>query len=186
MDFDSYAQFAVDLVSSEPDELDPADPLGSLDGLRSDLLASRPWMAQRARTSDLAPLITLRSELRVVFDAAHDGRSADAVARLNALLDEHRPQPSISGHDDSDWHLHVADAEGSVVTEYASGAVMGLAMAFLDLGPQRFGVCGDPRCSGVFIDTTRNRSRRYCSERCASRANVAAHRERQRTTAAEG
>jgi predicted RNA-binding Zn ribbon-like protein len=59
---------------------------------------------------------------------------------------------------------------------------MGLAMAFLDLGADRFGTCADPRCGGgVFIDTSRNRSRRYCSDRCASRANVAAHRERHRS-----
>jgi hypothetical protein len=94
-----------------------------------------------------------------------------------------RPQPSISGHDDSDWHLHIADDRGPVATEFATGAVMGLAMAFLELGPERFGNCADPRCGGVFLDASRNRSRRYCSDRCASRANVAAHRQRQRSGA---
>jgi predicted RNA-binding Zn ribbon-like protein len=57
---------------------------------------------------------------------------------------------------------------------------MGLTMAFLDLGRARLGACDDPRCRGVFLDTSRNRSRRYCSDRCASRANVAALRRRQR------
>jgi predicted RNA-binding Zn ribbon-like protein len=180
VDFDSYAGFAVDLVSSEPDELEPADVLTDLDGLAS-FLASRPWMAERATTSDIAPLVRLRRQLREVFDAAHDGRSADVVDRLNRLLDHHRPQPSISGHDDTDWHLHVADDHAPVATEYATGAVMGLAMAFLEHGVERLGTCADPRCGGVFLDTSRNRSRRYCSDRCASRANVAAHRERQRT-----
>ena len=180
MDFDTYAEFAVDLVSSEPDELGPADVLADLDGLES-FLASRPWMAERAATSDIAPLVRLRRQLREVFDAAHDGRSADVVDRLNRLLDHHRPQPSISGHDDTDWHLHVADDHAPVATEYATGAVMGLAMAFLEHGVKRLGTCADPRCGGVFLDTSRNRSRRYCSDRCASRANVAAHRERQRT-----
>jgi predicted RNA-binding Zn ribbon-like protein len=180
VDFDSYADFAVDLVSSEPDELDPTDPLASLDGLRA-FLDDRPWLARRARASDLAPLVRLRRELRAVFDAAHEGRSADMVQRLNRLLDRHRPEPSISGHDDSDWHLHIANDRGPVAVEFAAGAVMGLAMAFLDLGADRFGACADPRCRGVFVDISRNRSRRYCSDRCASRANVAAHRERQRS-----
>jgi predicted RNA-binding Zn ribbon-like protein len=116
-----------------------------------------------------------------VFDDAAEGRSAAMVDRINHLLTHHRPQPSISGHDDSDWHLHIADDRGPVATEFATGAVMGLAMALLDLGADRFGTCADPRCGGVFIDTSRNRSRRYCSDRCASRANVAAHRERQRS-----
>lgn len=180
MDFDSYASFGVDLVSCEPDEIDGADPLGSLDGLKG-FLSTRPWMAQRAEAGDVAALIRLRKELRGVFESANARRSADMTERLNRLLQRHRPQPSISGHDDSDWHLHIADDRGPVATEFATGAVMGLAMAFLDLGPERFGSCADPRCRGVFLDTSRNRSRRYCSDRCATRANVAAHRERQRS-----
>jgi predicted RNA-binding Zn ribbon-like protein len=179
VDFGSYAEFAVDLVSSEPDELDPDDLLTDLDGLRA-FLASRPWMAERVQAGDLAPLVRLRRQLRQVFEAAHDRRSADVVEQLNRLLAHHRPQPSISGHDDADWHLHVADDHAPVATEYATGAVMGLTMAFLEHGVERLGTCADPRCGGVFLDTSRNRSRRYCSDRCASRANVAAHRERQR------
>jgi predicted RNA-binding Zn ribbon-like protein len=181
VDFGSYTDLAVDLVSSEPDELDSGDPLASLDDLRA-FLHDRPWMARRVQARDLASLGRLRRELRAVFDAAHDGHSADVVRRLNELLDRHRPQPSISGHDDSDWHLHVADDRSPVATEFAAGAVMGLAMAFLDLGADRLGSCADPRCRGVFVDTSRNRSRRYCSDRCASRANVAAHRQRQRAS----
>jgi predicted RNA-binding Zn ribbon-like protein len=179
VDFETYASFGVDLVSSEPDDLDHHDPLASIEGLRG-FLGSRPWMVPRAAESDLGPLRHLRGELRAVFDAASEGRSADMVGQLNGLLAEHRAQPSISGHDDFDWHLHVADTDGAVFAEYAPGAVMGLAMAFLDLGAERFGTCADPRCRGVFLDTSRNRSRRYCSERCASRANVAAHRRRER------
>jgi predicted RNA-binding Zn ribbon-like protein len=180
VDFESYASFGVDLVSSEPDDLGHDDPLASVDGLRG-FLGSRPWMVPRAAPSDLAPLVRLRGELRAVFEAARAGRSAEMVERLNRLLAEHRAQPSISGHDDSDWHLHVADADGAVFDEFAPGAVMGLAMAFLDLGAERFGTCADTRCRGVFLDTSRNRSRRYCSDRCATRANVAAHRQRVRS-----
>jgi predicted RNA-binding Zn ribbon-like protein len=182
VDFESYARLGVDLVSSQPDELEPVDPLSSLDGLRG-FLAPWPWMVRRAEAKDLAPLVRLRGQLRAVFDDAAAGRSAAMVERINHLLAHHRPQPSISGHDDSDWHLHIADDQGPVAAEFATGAVMGMAMALLDLGADRFGTCADPRCGGVFIDASRNRSRRYCSDRCASRANVAAHRERQRSGA---
>jgi predicted RNA-binding Zn ribbon-like protein len=180
VDFDDYAALAVDLVSSEPDERHPADPLASITGLR-EYLDTWPWMVGRARDADLAPLVALRSDLRRVFDAAGEGRSADMVEVLNDLLARHRPRPSISGHDDSDWHLHITPVDIAVADEYAAGAVMGLTMAFLDLGPDRFGTCADERCGGVFLDTSRNRSRRYCSERCATRANVAALRSRRRS-----
>jgi predicted RNA-binding Zn ribbon-like protein len=179
VDFDTYSQMGVDLVSTEPDERDPDDPLHSVEGLRA-FLATRPWMARRARAGDLAPLIDLRAALRQVFDADGANRSAVMVRRLNDLLDRHGPRPSISGHDDSDWHLHVASSTGPVADEYAAGAVMGLTMAFLDLGPERFGTCSADGCRSVFLDTSRNRSRRYCSDRCATRANLAALRSRRR------
>ncbi|WP_141743598.1 CGNR zinc finger domain-containing protein, partial [Streptomyces abyssalis] len=34
--------------------------------------------------------------------------------------------------------------------------------------------------SRAYLDTSTNRSRRYCSDRCATRANVAAYRARKR------
>ena len=119
-------------------------------------------------------------DLRAVFDAAAAGRQPEMVERLNALLARHRLSPSISGHDASDWHLHVAPGDGPLADDYAAGAAMGLTMAFLDLGPGRFGRCAADGCSGVFIDTSRNTSRRYCSDRCATRENVAALRSRRR------
>jgi predicted RNA-binding Zn ribbon-like protein len=179
VDFDTYASFGVDLVSSQPDARHTGDPLADVDGLRA-WLSSRPWLADRAGAADLAHLVELRAALRRVFEAAADGDSAAMVRMLNDLLERHRPAPSISGHDDSDWHLHVAPSDGQVAPEFAAGAVMGLTMAFLDLGPDRFGTCTAEGCLRVFLVTSRNRSRRYCSDRCATRANVAALRARRR------
>jgi predicted RNA-binding Zn ribbon-like protein len=69
---------------------------------------------------------------------------------------------------------------GTVADNYAAGAAMGLAVRLTELGLERFGGCQAPLCQGVFTDTSTNRSRRYCSERCLSRANVTAFRARQR------
>ncbi len=38
-------------------------------------------------------------------------------------------------------------------------------------------------CRNAYLDTSTNRSRRYCSDRCATRANVAAYRARKRLEA---
>jgi len=179
VDFDGYALDAVMLVGTTPDAHHPDDPLASVDGLRA-FFAPRPWLADRARPSDLAPLRRLRSELRAVFDAAATDRQPEMVGLLNGLLARHRLSPSISGHDAADWHLHVAPGDGPLADDYAAGAAMGLTMAFLDLGPERFGTCAADGCAGVFLDTSRNRSRRYCSDRCATRENVAALRSRRR------
>jgi predicted RNA-binding Zn ribbon-like protein len=45
-------------------------------------------------------------------------------------------------------------------------------------------VCHAASCTNVFVDTSPNQSRRYCSDRCSSRENVAAYRARQRAAAA--
>ena len=62
--------------------------------------------------------------------------------------------------------------------KYAAGAVMGLAVLATDLGTERLGLCQAASCNAAFLDTTTNRSKRYCSDRCASRSNVAAYRAR--------
>lgn len=44
--------------------------------------------------------------------------------------------------------------------------------------------CAAPDCSGIYLDASRGRTRRWCSAaRCGNRARVAAHRARQATTA---
>ena len=63
-------------------------------------------------------------------------------------------------------------------------ALLGLATLVCDLGPTRLGVCAAERCTNVYVDTSPNQSRRYCSERCSSRANVAAYRARQKAASA--
>jgi predicted RNA-binding Zn ribbon-like protein len=47
--------------------------------------------------------------------------------------------------------------------------------------PGRVRECADPRCAAVFLDTSRNRSRRWCSmERCGARAKASAYYRRHR------
>ena len=42
----------------------------------------------------------------------------------------------------------------------------------------RFGRCQAHHCDAVYLDTTRNGSRRYCSSACTARAKTAAYRGR--------
>ena len=105
---------------------------------------------------------------------------AGAVDQLNVLLAAAAIRPQISGHDKQDWHLHISDGAVDVATAYTAAAVMGLAVMLTEIGIDRFGTCQAPPCRNVFVDTSTNRSRRYCSERCATRANVAAYRARRR------
>lgn len=184
MDLASYADLVIQLVNTENPDNPEEDRLADLDALR-ELLTARPHLSGRVSRQDLDAMRSLRTELRTVFEEVNKGDEARAVERLNGLLIQHPIHPQISGHDTQRWHLHLTES-GSVPDRYAAGAVMGLAVLITDIGISRLGICQAPPCRNVFFDTSTNRSRRYCSERCASRANVAAYRARRRGKAEGG
>ena len=178
MDLTTYAELAVRLANTAAYSDDNIDRLATMDGLRA-LVADRQHLNTGATRSDLEALRELRTEFRKIFLACAEGNGEEAADRLNALLMQHPVHPQLSGHDGQPWHVHFTES-GSVADKYAAGAAMGLAVRVTDLGMERFGVCQAAPCQGVFIDTSTNRSRRYCSDRCMSRANVTAFRARKR------
>ncbi|MDP9319167.1 MAG: CGNR zinc finger domain-containing protein, partial [Actinomycetota bacterium] len=173
VDFVRYADFAARLVNAD---------FESPDGL-GDYLESRQWLQRRAEERDLAPLKRLRRELRPIFEASNDGDEEEVVRLVNTLLAKHPVTPYIAGHDRESWHLHVAERGSSVAALITAECVMGLATLVVDFGPTRLGVCSADKCEQVFVDTSPNKSRRYCSDRCSSRANVAAYRARRKSGA---
>ena len=177
MELNSYAEVAVRLVNTER-PLRGRDSLTSVHELRQ-VLEKQPWQ-RMATERDVTELRGVRGRLRGVFAAAAGGAGRQAVQELNALLNAYPVHPQISGHDDRDWHLHLAEGAATVAHGYAAGACMGLAVQLTQLGIDRLGVCQASACTDVFIDTSTNRSRRYCSDRCATRANVAAYRARRK------
>jgi predicted RNA-binding Zn ribbon-like protein len=172
VDLSSYAELAVRLVNTASLGHEGGDQLTTLDGLRA-LVADREHLNHGISRTDLEALRRLRTEFRAFFVACSQGDGADAAARLNELLIQYPVHPQLSGHDGQAWHVHYTES-GSMSDKYAAGAAMGLAVRLGDLGLDRFGLCQAAPCQGVFIDTTPDRSRRYCSQRCADRAALAA------------
>jgi predicted RNA-binding Zn ribbon-like protein len=179
VDLSSYAELAVRLVNSASLGHEGGDQLATLDGLR-DLVADREHLSHGISRADLESLRMLREAFRAFFLAAAQGNGEDAAARLNELLIQYPVHPQLSGHDGQSWHVHYTES-GSMSDKYAAGAAMGLAVRLTDLSLDRFGVCQAAPCLGVFIDTSVNRTRRYCSDRCVNRANVTAYRARKRS-----
>lgn len=170
MDTDTYVQDALDLVNHR---------LGSLDEV-STLLANRPALRARLSPNDLEPLRRSQAQLASIVDSSAAGDDAAVVSQLNALLDEYPIRPQIAGHDAQSWHLHVSDADTSVAGFVIGEALFGLTLLATTLGPTRLGRCAAPACDRGYLDTSPNRSRRFCGTRCATRVNVAAYRERRR------
>jgi len=144
------------------------------------ILPGREWLHPQVTERDVATLRRFQRELRPVFDAAESGDVQATIGLLNAAMVRHPITPRISDHDPDDLHLHVATKAASVAELLVGEALLGLATVVCDLGPTRLGVCSASPCTNVYVDTSPNHSRRYCSERCSSRANVAAFRARRR------
>lgn len=184
MELAYYSDYAVRLVNSEEPERG-IDHLTSVDAVR-ELFGPASQAAGRAGDADVQRLRTVRTRLRGVFEAASENDEVRAVDLLNALLLEFPVSPQVSGHeylDDSgrpNWHMHLAEHAATATASYAATACMGLAFQLTDLGVDRLGICQATACRNAYIDTSTNRSRRYCSDRCATRANVAAYRARKR------
>ena len=173
MDFIRYAEAAAALLNVDLVEVD--DLVAYLEG--------RPGLQERAVDRDCMLLRKLQRELRPVFAAGEAGDVSAVASGLNALLAQHPITPQISDHDDR-LHLHVGTGSTSVAEQLVGESLLGLANLVCDLGATRLGICSEPRCDNVFVDTSPNQSRRYCSDRCSSRANVAAFRARQKAASA--
>ena len=179
------------VVHHAPDE--DVGPTGDAPGHSQnavrDLFGPSRQAARRATDADVTRFRSVRSRLRSVFEAANDGDETLAVDLLNSLLLEFPVSPQISGHDFRDddgrplWHMHLADHPSNATAGYAAIAAMGLAFHLTEYGVDRLGLCEAAPCRNAYLDTSTNRSRRYCSDRCATRANVAAYRARKRLEA---
>lgn len=173
MDFIRYAERAAALVNAElPDEAAVREHL-----------ADRSWLHRSLVPADVPSLQSFQAELRPVFEASDVDDVRLVVSSLNDLLARHPVTPMISDHDPDNLHMHVTNRASSVAELLVAEALMGLANLVCDLGATRLGICSEPRCEHVFVDTSPNQSRRYCSDRCSSRANVAAFRARQKAAA---
>lgn len=175
MDFLRYAEQSAGLLNTE---------IGGVDALVGHL-AGREWLHDQCTDRDCMLLRRFQRELRPVFEAGEAGDVQGVVEGLNELMVRHPITPRIAHHDHENLHLHVATKSASVAELLVGEALLGLATLVCDLGPTRLGVCSASPCTNVFVDTSPNQSRRYCSDRCSSRANVAAYRARQKLVSTE-
>lgn len=185
MELTSYSELAVRLVNTE-EPTRGTDGLTSVEAVRG-LFRPGSQAGRRATDADVTRLRSVRARLRAVFTAADTGDETHAVDLLNALLLDFPVSPQVSGHDDAQdarggprWHMHLAEHPSNATAGYAATAAIGLAFHLTQYGVDRLGLCEAAPCRNAYLDTSTNRSRRYCSDRCATRANVAAYRARKR------
>ena len=151
------------------------DTLAELDAF----LAEWGFTGSRKRNkAELEAVQALRPRLRSVWYQDEDG----AVRIVNRLLRETSALPQLVKHDEWEYHLHATSPDQPLADRMAVEA----AMAFVDvirMGElDRMRTCDADDCESVYVDLSKNRSRRFCDNKCLNRANVAAYRARQRAT----
>lgn len=158
-DFDELLLWAA--AAGELDEQDVRD-------LRYGALAD-----PAAAAAALAAAIELREALARLFAAAPGG-DAQALAVLNGFLERaperRRLVPEAAGYA---WRIEQADAD----LERPLWQVLWDAAALLTSERlPRVRACAAADCGWLFLDETRNRSRRWCSmEDCGNRAKARRH-----------
>jgi predicted RNA-binding Zn ribbon-like protein len=167
---------AVDLVNSRANG---AELLPDLPSLRAFLDEHDVSGSRSLSREDLEEIHVLRPRLRAVW-TARDMRTAAAV--VNGMVAEAGALPQLTDHDGYGWHLHWTAPAARVGSRLAADAGMGIAEVLRDDGAARLRTCEAPDCEAVFVDLSRNRSRRYCDTgNCGNRLHVAAYRARLRT-----
>lgn len=153
------------------------DALASTDDLarwyvQVGLAATAPAVAD----DDLQAARALRDGLRAAL-AAGDGA---AVAAIAAGWLESTPGCLCVEPDTLEPRFA---PEGDTPRCLMVGAVLD-ALALVREMPDRVRTCAAPECGALYVDTSRNRSRRWCSmEKCGARAKASAYYRRRRAEA---
>ena len=145
--------------------------------------ATRERPVSPAEADELAGVA---AELRQIFELVADHDADRAATGVNRLLARTGAHPYLEKHDQEPWHLHFHGTDDALATGWAAGCAAGLAVVLG--GPEwgRLGVCTAPRCDRVYVDTSRNGTRRFCSTTCQNRVKAATFRERKVPSAGYG
>ncbi len=182
MDFTHYtgepADLAVALVNTDQRPIGGEDEISDIASLKEFLEGYKEqWgdVAYQPKRDELAAIHEIRNTLRDVINSEDE---TEASQRLNTLLANNVATPRVSVHNGHP-HLHF-EPQGSTMTSWLGVVTaMGLATVLIEHGLERFGSCQSSTCEDVYVDTSRNRSRRHCSTQCSSREAVVAYRKRQ-------
>jgi len=175
-DTEEALEFVVALGNTDPgasrsgdDELDTVADLAAL-------LTVNPYTGRIDHTeAELRDVRQTRSLLRRVWTLDRD----DAVAAVNLILRQAQALPQLARHDTSGWHLHATVPEAPLGERMRVEAAMALIDVIRSDEMSRLRTCEADDCTGLVLDLSRNKSKRFCSVRCGNRMNMIAFRERQ-------
>ena len=124
---------------------------------------------------ELAAVRANRPRLLELWSVDRDG----AVPLVNAMLRDGRALPQLVIHDGYDWHIHATDDSDPLATRILVEVAMAFAEVIRADQWDRVRVCSADDCDAVYVDFSKNGSKRYCDTgNCGNRMNVNAYRRR--------
>lgn len=178
--FTPDTEMALGFVAALADTVPEASATGldELDDPASLVALLDTWRYSGRRDGDareLAQVKAARTRLTAIWHRDRDG----VVDEVNAILAGANAVPRLVRHDGLDWHIHATESDAPL----AERILVEAAMAFIDVvradAIDRLRDCEADDCAGIFVDLSKNGSKRYCSTRCGNRMHVRAYRERQ-------
>ncbi len=128
--------------------------------------------------SDAAELAAWAVRLRQVVARVDSGDMDTACVDLNAIMREANAIPTLARHDGEPWHLHFHSVDAAWAVSWAASMATALAIVLGNAAVDRLGLCNAPACDRVYVDVSRNGTRRFCSTACQNRVKAAAFRAR--------
>ncbi len=174
-DTEEALEFAVVLANTEAGaSRSGTDELATVDHLR-ELLSHNIFTGRVDHDqAELDEVRQARGQIRAVWTLGRD----EAVEAVNRMLREARALPYLTRHDGSDWHIHATDPDAPLAERIRVEAALALIDVIRMNEMSRLRVCAADDCTGIFIDLSRNGSRRFCTVRCGNRMNMVAFRAR--------
>jgi hypothetical protein len=141
------------------------------------VLAVDPPSVEQLGEDDVPGFGALAQRLRAVFDELDRGDVDAAAGRLNDLLAEHPAHPHLA-KEGGRWRLHHHPLDAALVPMWTAICAEGVARVVGAGMVDRLGTCDRRGCARVFLDVSKNASRRFCSTTCQNRVKAAAFRRR--------
>jgi len=178
-DTEEALEFAVMLANTAPGaSRSGADEIATIDEL-GELLARTPYSGRIDHDElELREVRQARAQIREVWTLSRD----DAVEVVNRMLREARALPYLTRHDGSDWHMHATEPTAPLAERIQVEAALALIDVIRMNEMARLRVCDADDCTGLFVDLSRNGSKRFCTVRCGNRMNMIAFRARRTET----
>ena len=174
-DTEDSLEFAIVIANTDPGaSRSGTDELETINQL-IDLLAQYPFTGRiDADEAELAEVRETRDLLRRIWSLDRD----DIAGEVNRVLRAANALPYLTRHDTIDWHIHATPLDAPLAERLRVEAAFALVDVIRMDETSRMRVCEADDCTGLFLDLSRNGSKRFCSVRCGNRMNTIAFRER--------